>query len=237
MYQAGHLAVVHAAGSPDPNRSHFEAMRRIETATPNQPGPPERTGWLGRYIAGRAPTGAGALRGLALDPVMPQTLVGGTGLLPTYTAEGFAFPGPTHTATARSAALQAMYAQASIPDVRDAGANALAATAILQGIDFANYVPSAPANYPSSLFATRLRNSATILKSSAPIEVIEIDYGAWDHHDNQGPLQGTMAQMLDDLCRSLRGVLPGRADRAESDHPRRNVRVRSPSRRKRQRRH
>src|SRR5579875_3308769 len=34
LYDAGHLAVVHAAGSPDPTRSHFDAQDYMESGTP-----------------------------------------------------------------------------------------------------------------------------------------------------------------------------------------------------------
>jgi uncharacterized protein (DUF1501 family) len=34
LYEQGHLAIVHAAGSPDPSRSHFDAQDYMESGTP-----------------------------------------------------------------------------------------------------------------------------------------------------------------------------------------------------------
>ena len=45
LWDAGQLAAVHAAGQPDPTRSHFRAMEEMERAAP---GSGVRTGWLDR---------------------------------------------------------------------------------------------------------------------------------------------------------------------------------------------
>jgi len=47
LYDAGHLAVVHAVGYPNPNRSHFRATDIWATAEPDRMG---QSGWLGRYF-------------------------------------------------------------------------------------------------------------------------------------------------------------------------------------------
>src|SRR5712675_2376441 len=38
LYDEGHLAIVHAAGSPDPTRSHFDAQDYMESGTPGLKG-------------------------------------------------------------------------------------------------------------------------------------------------------------------------------------------------------
>ena len=43
------LAFIHAAGSPDPSRSHFDAQQFIENGTPGRPGTPD--GWMNRALA------------------------------------------------------------------------------------------------------------------------------------------------------------------------------------------
>ena len=47
IWDAGHLAAVHAVGQQDPTRSHFAAMERMENAAP---GSHLRSGWLDRMI-------------------------------------------------------------------------------------------------------------------------------------------------------------------------------------------
>jgi len=47
-FKDGHLAVVHAAGSPDDTRSHFDAQDYMESGTPGNKG--TRDGWMNRYL-------------------------------------------------------------------------------------------------------------------------------------------------------------------------------------------
>src|SRR6185503_7188272 len=49
MWQEKRLAVVHAVGSPDPTRSHFDAQDYMETGTPGRKGTAD--GWLNRAMA------------------------------------------------------------------------------------------------------------------------------------------------------------------------------------------
>ena len=45
LWSSGQLAIIHAAGSPEPNRSHFEAQDQMESGTP---GKTMEDGWLNR---------------------------------------------------------------------------------------------------------------------------------------------------------------------------------------------
>ena len=53
-YDAGQLAIVHACGSTDETRSHFDAMNFMEVGKPRDPS--LVTGWLGRHMAAVQPT-------------------------------------------------------------------------------------------------------------------------------------------------------------------------------------
>src|SRR5262249_21156275 len=48
-FQAGKLAFVHAVGSPDRTRSHFDAQDFVETGTPGIKSTDD--GWLNRFLA------------------------------------------------------------------------------------------------------------------------------------------------------------------------------------------
>ena len=48
LYDAGHLAIVHAAGSPDMSRSHFDAQDFMESGTPGIKSTDD--GWLNRAL-------------------------------------------------------------------------------------------------------------------------------------------------------------------------------------------
>ena len=48
LWQQRHLAIVHATGSPDPTRSHFDAQDFMETGTPGVKATED--GWLNRSL-------------------------------------------------------------------------------------------------------------------------------------------------------------------------------------------
>src|SRR3954463_7182225 len=63
------LAIVHACGSPDATRSHFDAQDYMETATPGMKATPD--GWLNRYLQARQHDGSAAVGGPAPGPAVP----------------------------------------------------------------------------------------------------------------------------------------------------------------------
>src|ERR1700743_2702965 len=78
LYQ-GHLAMVHAAGSPDPSRSHFDAQDFMESGTPGVKSTPD--GWLNRALQvevtdGQSSPSFSPFRAVALGSELPRTLQG-----------------------------------------------------------------------------------------------------------------------------------------------------------------
>src|ERR1700727_2286303 len=75
LYDQGHLAVIHAAGSPDTTRSHFDAQDYMESGTPGVKSTSD--GWLNRALQAEALTGKpSAFRAVALGTQVPGTLQG-----------------------------------------------------------------------------------------------------------------------------------------------------------------
>ena len=66
FWDRGDLAIVHACGSPDATRSHFDAQDYMETATPGVKSTTD--GWLNRYLQMREADQATAFRAVALTP-------------------------------------------------------------------------------------------------------------------------------------------------------------------------
>src|SRR6201997_1323858 len=75
LWQQRHLAIVHAAGSPDTTRSHFDAQDFMETGTPGVK--VTEDGWLNRSLRNlpRAPA-TSPFRAIALGPSLPRILSG-----------------------------------------------------------------------------------------------------------------------------------------------------------------
>ena len=74
LYDEGHLAVVHAVGSPDNTRSHFDAQDYMEAGTPGRKGTAD--GWLNRYMQARKDSKATPFRAVSFTANMPRTLLG-----------------------------------------------------------------------------------------------------------------------------------------------------------------
>ena len=74
FYDARQLAIVHACGSPDGTRSHFDAQDYMETATPGVKS--TQDGWLNRYLHAREHQAATPFRAVALAPQLPRSLQG-----------------------------------------------------------------------------------------------------------------------------------------------------------------
>ncbi|HXH07645.1 MAG TPA: hypothetical protein VNI83_13770, partial [Vicinamibacterales bacterium] len=74
LFDRGVLAIVHAAGSPDATRSHFDAQDYMETATPGVKS--TRDGWLNRCLHARDHRERNPFRAVAIAPHLPRALQG-----------------------------------------------------------------------------------------------------------------------------------------------------------------
>ena len=215
IYQAGELAILHTAGSTDPTRSHFDAMRAMEAGLPEQtlPAPHLITGWLARHLSA-TDRGNDDPRALFMDTILPTSMAGYPRALPIPHPEGFRLGGDPGTRAARRQILGEAYGRAGRELAGAAGAT-LTALDRIGSIDFAGYAPSHGAQYPGSSFGRKLRNVAAIIKAGVGAEVIEADMGSWDFHADMGPNQGWMALFLQELCDSLAAFHTDLGDRMQ----------------------
>ena len=94
LYDAGHLAIVHAAGSPDMSRSHFDAQDYMESGTPGIKS--TQDGWLNRALQSEdliQTHHQSAFRALALGPEVPRTLAGKVPAIALSNVNNFAVAG------------------------------------------------------------------------------------------------------------------------------------------------
>jgi len=187
-YQAGDLLVVHATGSVNTSRSHFDAQRYMELGKPADPN--VVTGWLGRHLATISPLKTTtSLRALGLTNGLPLTLAGAPKTLPIPTPGNFTIGGSGNTAAARAAFMAANYAEALQP----VSANALDTTntiALLTSININGYAPRQGAVYPNSGFGNQLKAAAALIKADVGVEAIHAFNGGWDTHSAQGTAPG-----------------------------------------------
>ncbi len=200
-FQAGNLLIVHATGSIDPSRSHFDAQRFMEVGKPRDPH--VATGWLGRHLATTTPMRTNApLRALGLSSGLQKTLVGAPLTLPIPDPANFAIAGNVATRVERAGWLRDDYMPSAEP-VRSSALNALNTIELLRVINFTGYVPANGAVYPNTGFGRGMRSTAALIKADIGVEAIQIDLGGWDTHANQDPLAGSMYNTMLNLGGSL----------------------------------
>src|SRR4030095_4756934 len=74
LWESKRLAIVHAAGSPDNTRSHFDAQDYMESATPGVKSTAD--GWLNRYLQSKADAERSLFRAVSMTQTMPRVLQG-----------------------------------------------------------------------------------------------------------------------------------------------------------------
>lgn len=177
VWEAGSLAIVHAAGSPDPTRSHFDAQDYMESGTPGVKS--TRDGWLNRAFSPDARKGS-PLRALAVGQTLPRALRGRNAAVAVNSLRDFQVRGP-----AAASPFQGMYENAFDPALRTAGQETFDAVALLRSIDQQGYVPAGGADYPRGRLGDSLKQIAQLIKADVGVEVAFTDVGGWDHHVNE----------------------------------------------------
>lgn len=192
------LAIVHAVGSPDPTRSHFDAQDYMETGTPGRKGTP--SGWLNRAV-GLLGHDATPFRAVALTPALPRSLDGeASALAVTDLADfGVRLPGADGAARTAAGGFESLYARTSQSLLRRDGAEAFDALRLLSGARRAAYRPAAGARYPASPLGGALRQVAQLVKADVGLEVAFAESAGWDTHVQQGTVAGSFARRARDL--------------------------------------
>ncbi len=204
LWQDRRLAIVHAAGSPDPTRSHFDAQDFMESGTPGLKG--TAGGWLNRAL----PVSTGKIspvRAVSLGPALPRTLRGTQNAVAIENLNNF-----TVRDSGASKVLQSMYAGTSDQILNGAGRETFDAVALLQSIQKTPYQPAAGANYPRGRFGDSMRQIAQLIKADVGVEVAFADIGGWDHHVNE---VGQLAKVLSEFGDSLAAFYQDLGDRME----------------------
>jgi len=193
IWDDGHLAIVHAAGSPDPTRSHFDAQDFMESATPGLKATTD--GWMNRALP-RVDSAAhiSPVRAVAMGAVLPRALRGGNPAVAVENLSDFQVRN-----AAASGAFQAMYADSSDRLLRSAGRETFEAVSLLQSIQKRHYEPAAGANYPKGRFGDCLRQIAQLIKADVGVEMAFADVGGWDHHVNEVGARASQGQLANRL--------------------------------------
>jgi uncharacterized protein (DUF1501 family) len=210
LWDRQELAFVHAAGSPDPTRSHFDAQDYMESGTPGLKATAD--GWLNRALP--PVTGKPSpVRAVSLGPVLARTLKGSNSAVAVENLNNF-----TVRDAAASKVLESMYGSSQDQILGGTGRETFDAVTLLQSMQKTPYQPAAGANYPRGKFGDSMRQIAQLIKADVGVEVAFADLGGWDHHVNEtGPRAsvGQLANRLDEFGASLSAFYRDLGDRME----------------------
>ena len=201
LWDQGHLAIVHAAGSPDPTRSHFDAQDYMESGTPGVKNTPD--GWLNRALQTEPSTTDTPLRAVALGASMPRILSGKAPAVAVSNINSFSIAGGNPAAAPLGNTFEAMYAESVDAVLHGTGNETFEAVKMLKSADPQHYSPAPGANYPRGRFGDALRQTAQLIKANLGVQIAFTDIGGWDHHVDEGATEGQLANVLRDFSQSI----------------------------------
>jgi len=214
LWKQGHLAIVHAAGSPDSTRSHFDAQDFMETGTPGVKATED--GWLNRSLRDLPTTPQNSpFRAIALGPSVPRILNGGESVVAMNNINDFSVGGRSSKPSLAASAFEAMYDHSSDSVLHGTGEETFDAVKMLKAADPGKYTPAPGAEYPRGRFGESLRQLAQLIKANLGVQVAFADIGGWDHHVNEGAVQGQLANVLGDFSQALAALWVDLGDLAE----------------------
>ncbi len=197
IYRAGDMAFIHATGSPDETRSHFEAMDLMERGAAVS----DYTGWLARHLATLDTGSESALRAIGVGDMLPASLSGAVSATALQSIAEYHLQGQDETAGQMQAILHTLYDRDESLLTTTAN-QAFAAIEMLGQIGTENYQPAGRA-YPERELGQALQMTAQLIKADVGVEVACVDLGGWDTHVAQGGAEGIMARNLVELGQGL----------------------------------
>ena len=201
LWDQGHLAIVHAAGSPDTTRSHFDAQDYMESGTPGVKSTTD--GWLNRTLQSEGRTPDAPFRAVALGTSLPRILSGSAPAVAVSSVNGFAIAGGNPAAAPLGNTFESMYAQSVDSVLHGTGQETFEAVKMLKSTDPQHYTPAPGANYPKGRFGDALKQTAQLIKANLGVQIAFTDIGGWDHHVNEGATEGQLANVLRDFSQSI----------------------------------
>jgi|SRR5579859_7141678 len=212
LWDLGSLAIMHAVGSPDTTRSHFDAQDFMESGTPGVKS--TRDGWLNRALLHRAEHVATPFRGVAFSQQLPRALQGSAPSLaiPELAVFGIRAPGPARDKL--TTAFEQLYGGEATGIIASTAAESFEAVQLLRRANPTQYVPERGAAYPRGPFGHAMQQVAQLIKADLGMEIAFVDVGGWDTHINQGAgSSGQLAGRLDEFGGALGAFAQDLGDR------------------------
>jgi uncharacterized protein (DUF1501 family) len=204
MFDAQHLAIVDAVGSPDPTRSHFDAQDYMESGTPGWKATGD--GWMNRALL-KPVGGASPLRAVSLGSGLSRTLRGPNDAIAVNNLNDFQVRDQKSAAT-----FESMYDHSHDTVLHGTGKETFSAVKIMQSIQKQRYMPANGAKYPGGKFGQSLQQIARLIKADVGVEVAFAEIGGWDTHVNE---TNQLSNNLTEFGQSLAALYQDLGDRME----------------------
>ena len=210
MYGEGAISFVHACGSGDGTRSHFEAMAAMERGLRDDRGSGATNGWIARHLASTRGSDS-PLRAVAFGGIMPDSLRGATNASALDSLDDFRLQTSAQNdargGEARGAEAHLRRALLELYGGKDAvshaGRQTLDVLKTLNKMAPENYRPAGGATYPEGDLGNGLKQVACLIKGEVGLEVACLDSVGWDTHFAQASTGGAMATLMETLGQSL----------------------------------
>lgn len=196
LWKDGTLAFVHACGSTDDTRSHFDAQKYMESGTPGNKKTVE--GWMNRMLGilpGKTPVEA-----VSVGSTLPLILAGHESASNISLQGNSARKLPIDQDKIQSAFDQ-LYANNDPLSLAYQEGRAARDT-LLKQLEAEMEEANNGAPLPKG-FAGETRQLASLMVRDPSIQLAFMDVGGWDTHANQGSSQGLLANRLKNLGEGL----------------------------------
>jgi len=200
LWDSKRLAIIHASGSPDNTRSHFDAQDYMESATPGVKSTGD--GWLNRYLQSKKDDQNSPFRAVSMTAQMPRVLQGPAEALAMSNLSNFAIRAGKSSAAVQGG-FEAIYSGEKNESLAETGRETFQAVNFLKQVNPGQYKPENGAEYPRGPFGTSLLQIAQLIKAGVGLEIAFTDIGGWDTHVNQGNARGQLANLLQQFSTGL----------------------------------
>ncbi len=236
FWQSKGLAFVHASGSPDPTRSHFDAQDYMESGMPGSKVAP--SGWLNRLVA-ELPSNNSPVQALSLGAVLPRIFSGtakvgsaprnladnktvldkpivGDYFSQLYRDQGTSIGQAFAEGMATHKSIDDAMSQVMDPTNQTMNAPGDSSPNDNQNNKNANVAALVAEQKEASRGAPKPKNYndfgkqlSTLMTRDHSIQIAFTDFGGWDTHVNQGNGKGQLSNLLKPLATSLSNLAYG----------------------------
>jgi uncharacterized protein (DUF1501 family) len=203
LWEQKTLAFVHASGSPDSSRSHFDAQDYMETATPGAKTTPD--GWLNRLLE-VLPGTRSATEGISVGPTLPRILSGKVATTNFTLNQAGTRTTPLDRPEIQSAFDRLYIGNDPLSVAYREGQSAR--KAILAQLTEEMQIADRGAPSPVG-FAGEAQKLGRLIARDSTIKVAFVALGGWDTHINQGSSTGQLANRLKGLGETVSALAQG----------------------------